>query len=124
MPIYEFTCNSCRKKVSVFRRSMTTTAVARCPECGSEDLSRLVSKFAFHRSMSDFDLGDDFDEDAMLDGVDENDPRSVARWARRMGERMGEDLPPDFDAQLAQMEAGHFPDEDDAGSDGPDDWDD
>ena len=123
MPIYEYACRGCRKKVSVFQRSMTPTTAARCPECGSEDLARLVSKFAFHRSMPDFDLGPDLDEDAMLDGVDENDPRSVARWARRMGERMGEDLPPDFDAQLAQMEAGHFPDED-AGDDSIDDWDD
>ena len=124
MPIYEYACNGCRKKVSIFQRSMTASTAVRCPECGSENLSRLISSFAFHRSMPDFDLGPDLDDDAMLDGVDENDPRSVARWARQLGERMGEDLPPDFDEQLAQMEAGHFPDDDAGGGDGPDDWDD
>ena len=122
MPIYEFACNGCRRKVSVFQRSMTTTTAARCPECGSADLTRLVSRFVFHRSMPDFDDGPELDEDAFLDGVDENDPRSVARWARRMGDRMGEDLPPDFDAQLARMEAGGFPDED-GGDDDLDNWD-
>jgi hypothetical protein len=90
--------------------------VPRCPECGGTELSRLVSKFAFHRSMPDFDDGPDADMDAMMEGVDENDPASVARWARRMGDRMGTDLPPDFDAQLARMEAGEMPD-DDAGDD-------
>ncbi len=124
MPIYEFACHGCRKKVSVFQRSVSTATAARCPECGSEDLHRLVSKFAFHRSMPDFDDGPDFDEDAFMDGVDENDPRSVARWARKMGERMGEDLPPDFDQELARMEAGEMPDDDGMGGDGLDDWDD
>jgi hypothetical protein len=38
---------------------------------------------------------------------------------------MGEDLPPDFNEQLARMEAGEMPDEDGfGGDDGLDDWDD
>lgn len=123
MPIYEYACNGCRRKVSIFQRSINTVTAARCPECGSEDLNRLVSRFAFHRSASD--VGDDLDDDAFLDDVDENDPRSVARWARRMGEKLGEDLPPDFDEQLARMEAGEMPDEDVFGADDDaDDWDD
>ena len=122
MPIYEFACNGCRKKVSVFQRSVSTATAVRCPECGSEDLHRLISKFAFHRSMPDFDDGPEFDDDAFMDDVDENDPRSVARWARRMGDRLGEDLPPDFDEQIKRMEAGEFPDED--GVDSGDDFDD
>jgi putative FmdB family regulatory protein len=124
MPIYEFACGGCRKNVSVFQRSMTTATVARCPECGSDQLTRLISKFAFRRSMPDFDDGPDFGDD-MMDDVDENDPRSVARWARRMGEQMGEELPPDFNEQIARMEAGEFPDDDDGyGGDGYDDFDD
>ena len=120
MPIYEYTCHGCRKTVSVFQRSVTATTAARCPECGSEDLARLISKFAFHRSMPDFDDGPDFDDEAFMDGVDENDPQSVARWARQMADRMGGDMPADFDDQLARMEAGGFPDDDDGGLD---DWD-
>jgi putative FmdB family regulatory protein len=118
MPIYEYACHGCRKKVSVFQRSVSTVTAARCPECGSEKLDRLISKFSFHRSMPDFDDGPDFDDDAMFGDVDENDPRSVARWARRMGEQMGDDLPPDFEEQIARMEAGEMPDEDGFGDDG------
>jgi putative FmdB family regulatory protein len=117
MPIYEYACKTCRKRVSIFQRSVTTAVAVRCPECGGDDLNRLISKFAFHRSMSDFDDGPDFDDESFMDGVDENDPRSVARWARRMGEQMGEDLPPDFEQQLARMEAGEMPDDDFGGGD-------
>jgi putative FmdB family regulatory protein len=122
MPIYEFACQGCRKKVSIFQRSMTTAVAAKCPECGSTDLSRLISKFSFHRSMPDFDDMSGLDD--MMDGLDENDPKSVARWARRMGETMGEDLPPDFDEEIRRMEAGEMPDDDLGGGDDFDDFED
>lgn len=118
MPIYEFHCNACGRTVSVFQRRITTAVAARCDRCGGDDLTRLVSKFAFHRSATGSFDGDDFDEDALLDGVDENDPRSVARWARKMGDQMGEDMGPEFDQMLDRMEAGEMPDEgDDLGGD-------
>ncbi len=48
---------------------------------------------------------------AGLANLDENDPRSVARWARRMGREMGEDLGPEFDEMVERMEAGEMPEE-------------
>jgi putative FmdB family regulatory protein len=106
MPIYEYACAGCRKKVSIFQRSVAVATALRCPECGSTELSRQISKFSFHRSMPDFDDGPGMDD------LDENDPASVARWARRMGSEMGEDLPPDFEDELARMEGGDLPDDD------------
>lgn len=121
MPIYEFACADCRKKVSVFQRSITATVEPHCPECGGAHLRRLVSAFAFHRAGGDFDDFSDLDGE-FPEGVDENDPAAVARWARRMSERMGGDLPPGFEDDLAQMEAGGMPS--DMSDDGFDDWDD
>jgi hypothetical protein len=46
-----------------------------------------------------------------LGDIDENDPRSVARWARKLGEQMGEDLPPEFDEMVDRMEHGEMPDD-------------
>lgn len=43
--------------------------------------------------------------------IDEEDPKSIARWAKRMGEEMGEDLGDDFDEMVEQLEAGEMPDE-------------
>jgi putative FmdB family regulatory protein len=115
MPIYEYRCQDCRKRTSVFVRSIGAAVEARCEHCGSPRLSRLISRVAVGRS-SGGSL-DDFDE-SMLADVDESDPRSMARFARRMRDEMGEDLGPDFDDAIEKMEAGQLPDEDGGG----DDW--
>jgi len=46
-----------------------------------------------------------------LAGLDENDPRSLARWMRKMGREMGEDLGPEFDEMVDRMEAGESPED-------------
>lgn len=109
MPIYEFRCQACRRRVSVFQRSIHAPVSAACTHCGSTDLRRLVSRFAVVRGEDS--LLDDIDDESLLSGLDENDPRSVAAWARKMGSRFGEDLGPEFDEMVEQMEAGEMPDE-------------
>ena len=49
--------------------------------------------------------------DAGLADLDERDPRSLARWARRMGREMGEELGPEFDEVVERLEAGEMPDD-------------
>jgi len=118
MPTYEYTCGSCKRKVSLFFPSFsaaenrTAAGENRCPRCGSPDLTRLMSRFYSIRA-DDADIGDLSEEgDSMFEGMDENDPRSVARWARRMKDSMGSemDLGPDFDRALDRIEAGEDPD--------------
>jgi putative FmdB family regulatory protein len=115
MPIYEYGCQACRKRTSVFVRSMSAPVRARCEHCGSPKLRRLISRVAVGRSS-----GSSLDglDERMLAGVDESDPRSMARFARRMRDELGEDAGPEFDQAIEQMEAGQFPDED--GDDWPD----
>jgi putative FmdB family regulatory protein len=108
MPIYEYGCQDCRKRTSVFVRSMHIAVEPRCEHCGGKKLRRLISRVAVARRGSG--SPDDFDERSLGD-VDENDPRSVARWARKMRDEMGEELGPDFDQAIEQMEEGHFPEE-------------
>lgn len=118
MPIYEYTCGNCKRKVSLFfpnfsaAESRTASGENRCPRCGSPDLTRLMSRFYSIRS-----TGEDFDEmseepDQLFQGLDEDDPRSVARWARRMKDSMGEelDMGPEFDSALTRIESGEDPD--------------
>ena len=81
MPIYEYRCNGCNKRVSVFQRQISSSTAAACPDCGGSDLARLVSRFAVVRNEDQ--MLDSLDDDSLLSGVDENDPRSVAAWARR-----------------------------------------
>jgi putative FmdB family regulatory protein len=90
MPIFEYLCRSCRQKMSALVLSRAHAAEVRCGRCGSTDLEKLWSRFASPKS-----------EDARLDalsdpsafaGLDENDPRSVAKFMKKMGQEMGEDV--------------------------------
>ena len=109
MPIYEFRCAACRKRTSVFVRSVSADVSVACEHCGSSDLKRLFSRVAVHRS------GDEggFDEASLAD-VDENDPRSMAKWVRKMSKDMGEPLDAEMEGELERMEAGELPGDGDA----------
>lgn len=117
MPIYEYFCQSCRRRSSIFFRSYSQVASPTCSHCGSPQLTRLVSRFAVAKSEES--RLDDLADPTKFGDLDENDPRSVARWARRMGQDMGEDLGPEFDEMVDHMEAGEMP-EDLEGSEGED----
>jgi len=109
VPIYEYRCNGCQRRVSIFQRSIQVAVAAACSHCGSTDLTRLISRVAVMRSEeSHFE---DLASDASLADLDESDPRSVARWARRMGREMGEELGPEFDEMVERMEAGEMPED-------------
>jgi len=108
MPIYEYRCNQCRRGFSVFVRSVSAQSAAVCPRCGATDVRRLISSFAVLRSEEgQADRLDGMASD--LGDVDENDPRSVARWARRMSSEMGEDAGPEFNDMVDRLEAGESP---------------
>jgi len=109
MPIYEYRCNTCDKRVSIFQRHITASAAAVCPNCGSADLARLISRFAVVRNEDQ--MLDSLDDDSLFSGVDENDPRSVAAWARKLQTKMGEEVEPEFEEMIDRMEAGEMPDD-------------
>jgi len=98
MPIYEFRCRACGRKMSTLVLVRARVGEVRCARCGSADLERLVSRFATPKS-DDARL-DSLADPAALGGVDEEDPKSVARWMKKMGHEMGEDLGEDFEQAL------------------------
>ena len=104
MPIYDYRCQGCRRRISLLFQTYAAAEHAACPHCGSTDLARLVTRFAVVRS-EESRLDDLADADSFGD-VDEEDPRSVARWARKLGQQMGEDLGEDWDEMVDQLEAG------------------
>jgi putative FmdB family regulatory protein len=103
MPIYEFRCRACRKKTTTLVLSRERASEVRCEHCGSADLEKLWSRFAAPKSEEARLEG--LADDNALAGVDENDPASMARAMKKMGEAMGEDLGEDFE-QAMQDEAG------------------
>jgi len=63
-------------------------------------MTKLVSRVAVRRS-EDSRL-ESLADPSSLSGLDENDPKSVARWMKKMGKEMGEDVGGDFDQEVAQ----------------------
>ncbi len=100
MPIYEYHCHDCRRRVSVFVRSISNPGTPACPRCGGQHLDRLMSRFT--RVRSEDDRLDALGDESALGDVDENDPKSVARWAKKMGKELGEDVGEDFDEMMEQ----------------------
>jgi putative FmdB family regulatory protein len=111
MPIYEYRCADCRKKVSVFFRSFSAVdqEQARCPICHGTRLTKMVSKVRVMRGASSSSGGEDGFDDSMLDDLNENDPRSLGRMMRRMADETGEDLGPEFGEVVNRLEKGEDP---------------
>jgi putative FmdB family regulatory protein len=111
MPIYEYRCANCGQKARKLWRSFSTVddASLECPRCGEYRFQRLVSRVAVvHSEEAHLDSLADPDN---LTGLDEEDPRSLGRWLRKMSQEMGEEMPPEFDEVIDRLEAGQSPEE-------------
>ncbi len=112
MPIYEYTCQDCQRRVSLLWRSFADaeSRAPVCPRCGGTNLSRLISRVAVVRSESGrLDDLSGSDADSAMSGLDENDPKSLARFMRKMADETGEDLGPEFEEVVGRLEAGEDP---------------
>lgn len=119
MPIYEYRCTACRRKVTVLTLRASEAVTPVCDHCGSTRLDRLMSRFAMPRS-DDARL-DDLTDPSALGGLDESDPKSMARWMRKMGRELGEDAGEDFDEMVDELEAGETGDDSGGETGGEDD---
>jgi len=54
---------------------------------------------------------EDLTDPAQFGDLDENDPKSMARWMRKMGDEMGEDLGPEFGEVVDRLESGQSPED-------------
>ena len=104
MPIYEYLCGDCRRAVSLLVMRVSDPTPPRCPRCGGARLRRLMSRFATIRSEED--RLDALADPSSLGDLNEDDPKSVARWMKKMGSEMGEDLGDDVDEALEEEAGG------------------
>lgn len=109
MPIYEYTCHDCHHRVSLLWRSFVDAEErqAVCPRCGGSDLTRLISRVAVLRSEES--RLDSLADPTSFGGLDEDDPKSLARLMRQMADETGEDIGPEFDEVIGRLEAGEDP---------------
>jgi putative FmdB family regulatory protein len=102
MPIYEYLCKKCRRKMSFL---VLTPASFRpiCKFCKGDDLEQLYSRFAMPKSEES--RLESLADPSSFSGLDENDPGSVARWMKKMGKELGEDFGGEDIDQIAEEAA-------------------
>lgn len=109
MPIYEYACLDCRKRVSVFFRTFSEASddAARCPLCQGANLRRMVSRVAVLKSEER--RMDDMADPSLMSGLESEDPRALAGFMRRMSNEMGEPLDDEMNEVISRLESGESP---------------
>ncbi len=113
MPFYDYTCLNCHKRFDVFMTfSEYGTRPVTCPNCKSRKVRRGIPRVRVAKSEeSRMDsLAGDFSDPSALAGL-ENDPKAMGRMMRKMGNEMGEEIPPEFNEVVDRLEKGQSPEE-------------
>ncbi len=101
MPIYEYICPQCNGRFSRLVRGFSDPSDLQCPRCQNTAVQRAISRVSVVRSEESRleSMGDP----SMFSDLDENNPASVARWAKKMGQQMGEEMGDDWDEMVDKM---------------------
>ncbi|MBO9326048.1 MAG: zinc ribbon domain-containing protein [Roseiflexus sp.] len=101
MPIYEYLCPQCNGRFQKLVYGFRDPEGLACPRCGSTDVRRAISRVAVLKSEES--RIEALADPSMLAGLDENDPRSIARWAKKLGKELGEEAGDDWDEMVDEM---------------------
>lgn len=104
MPIYEYWCGSCHKKVSLYQREFSSSPS--CPHCGSSKLKRIFSTFSVHKTYKDV-YENILSDRELTQSMMHNDPRALAEWNKRMSG--GEKVAPEYEEIVERMGRGEQP---------------
>ena len=105
MPIYEYRCQECRRISSFLLLNLSDPFVPVCKQCGSHSLERVLSRV--HVRLSEETRLERLADPSAWAGVDENDPKSVAKVLKKMGQEMGEDFPGEVDQLVEEAMESH-----------------
>ena len=110
MPTYDFICNKCNQRFDVF---LTFAEYGKkkvyCTHCKSQNVRRRMTKVRIAKS-DDSRMSSMADDFAGFESMDD-DPKEMARMMKKMGNEMGDELPPEFNEVVDRLESGQSPDE-------------
>lgn len=110
MPFYDYRCQACRRPVRLFfTYAAYDSAAPICPYCQSNQLKRRISRVAVAKS-EDARM-DNMLSDTDMAGLDDEDPRALGRFMRKMSHEMGEDLGDEFGEVVDRLERGESPED-------------
>ncbi|HLV44778.1 MAG TPA: zinc ribbon domain-containing protein [Aggregatilineales bacterium] len=110
MPDYDFRCKACGHTFTVTTGSVDEIDALSptCPQCDSDDLSRLIQRVGI--LTSEETRMERLMDPSRLAGLDEDDPRAMGRLMREMAGELGEDADPEMHEVIDRLEAGESPD--------------
>ncbi len=89
MPIYDFQCEKCNQRISVFVRTVSSPVDATCDYCGANELTRLITRFGVSKSISDVHAANSNPNDPNYF----SDPRNIGRSTEDKFASMGMEIP-------------------------------
>jgi putative FmdB family regulatory protein len=89
MPIYEYRCEECGKISEFLLIKTDEIFIPQCKRCKSKKMSRVLSRIRVVRSEES--RMESLADPSKWGGLDEKDPKSMAKWMKRMGKEMGEE---------------------------------
>jgi putative FmdB family regulatory protein len=104
MPIYEYQCQECLRVSGFLILNLNEPFTPVCPRCGSLALARVLSRV--HVRLSEETRLERLADPSAWGGVDENDPKSMARMLKKMTREMGEETGDDVDQMVEEAMAG------------------
>jgi putative FmdB family regulatory protein len=90
MPIYEYRCEACGKISEFLLMRIDEEFTPECKRCKSRKMSRVLSRVRVLRSEEN--RMESMADPSKWGDLDENDPKSMAKWMKRMGKELGEDV--------------------------------
>ena len=89
-------------------RSVTAPLNVRCAACGSTDLVRVISRFAYHKSTQT--IWEESGEPDRSPGLDYyKDPRNIGRSTEKRFKELGLDMPDSINQQIQAAREGELP---------------
>ncbi len=108
MPVYDYKCLACGKYLRIFLTyAEYDSAQPQCENCQSTQLKRQINRVNLAKS-EDVRMDSLMDESS-LNGLNEEDPRALGRFMRKMSNEMGEDMGDEFNEVVGRLEKGESP---------------
>lgn len=104
MPVYEYRCNNCQRRLSVYVRGFSDTTEPVCTACGSKEVSRLFSTFAHIKTDKDA-YEDILNDNQLVERMMANDPHAMLEWSRKMEGTEAEKMP-EYEEVIERMDRG------------------